>query len=428
MKALRSSIASFVFLLVVCDTPASASPCLQEKVSANLSAYSAVFSGTVVSINSSKVTFDVDQVWKGDLSERLVLRVTLSDDGLSFTKGNSYLVYASGQEEERGSVLIPHCFTKRLVDAKKDIEVLGVGLKPEKPMPPAEIQLEKPAISNRRIVFPPNHKVTIEAQGPAGYTIVLFGYLSPEVSILENLKRVSQRDHRVFVDLANGEKASFVTPDIMSMHNHFELQTSKVQAKPFTSFQDEGEIESGALRSEDGQSTAKPYLELTGLPRGFRVKVSWSVVKTPKQTRDFLKNSIVPCEHVNHLAPGVSTYQDLIYLLGQPDETDEFSDSVKLYYRARGITVHVLHPLDEGLQLSSKIDSILVGKKFEGRTPEGLYIGLPKEAAMRIAEDSLFIENDHGDTAYIARHENEESCFEIQFASGKITSMTVFRP
>jgi hypothetical protein len=100
----------------------------------------AVFSGKVVQIKRHKpaedifggveVVFRINQAWKG-VGNRTVSVFTSSQSaacGYSFSKGHTYLVYASANSRGRLSTSI--CSrTKRLKNAREDLDALGAGKK-----------------------------------------------------------------------------------------------------------------------------------------------------------------------------------------------------------------------------------------------------------------------------------------------------------
>ena len=121
-----------VALACTCVPPPSPTEALEEAT--------AVFSGKVVQIKRHKpsedifggveVVFRVDQKWKG-VGNRTVSVFTSSQSaacGYSFSKDQTYLIYASGNSRGRLSTSI--CSrTKRLKDAREDLNQLGAGKK-----------------------------------------------------------------------------------------------------------------------------------------------------------------------------------------------------------------------------------------------------------------------------------------------------------
>lgn len=100
----------------------------------------AVFSGTVTTITDTgsptmpnlRVQFDVDRVWKGSVDQ--TIDVTTARDsaacGVSFAEGETYIVYASQNEEDR-SLRVSLCSrTALLKNASEDVTALGNGESP----------------------------------------------------------------------------------------------------------------------------------------------------------------------------------------------------------------------------------------------------------------------------------------------------------
>ena len=98
----------------------------------------AVFIGRVIEIKRRKetddlfrsveVVFEVTKVWKG-IAARNITVYTSPDSaacGFNFKKGESYLVYASGTDDDRLHASI--CSrTARLKNARKDLQLIGPG-------------------------------------------------------------------------------------------------------------------------------------------------------------------------------------------------------------------------------------------------------------------------------------------------------------
>ena len=126
------TIGAGVGLACTCAPPPAPDEALAEAA--------AVFSGKVVQIKRHtpagdifggvEVVFRVDRAWKG--VNKSTARVFTSSQsaacGYSFSKGQTYLVYASGNS--RGRLSTNLCSrTKRLKDAREDLDALGAGRK-----------------------------------------------------------------------------------------------------------------------------------------------------------------------------------------------------------------------------------------------------------------------------------------------------------
>jgi hypothetical protein len=322
MKTISVKVFAIVALLNFPFNITLTQRCQKEKISADLSSYRAVFSGQVIDTRSG-IKFKVERIWKGELLREITIAFDStvgqqknSSRTLNFQKGESYLVYALGdttteQLEHQvvyGSNLnvvhyITNCTkTKKLVDAKEDLKVLGEGLAVDsftddnftEPTERFDVPIVKEDI--HAIDFPVNYKVTIEAQGPAEYTVVIFGSLSRTVSSLDKLERLAPKHPLVVVGLKNGERAGFITPNGNEMSDRsprdmdeaedmdeitngrfeFWIQATRVQKKPFTLLRDEGEIEDGTLHAVLNATGEATSAELSGLARGFKVLITWS--------------------------------------------------------------------------------------------------------------------------------------------------------
>ena len=133
---------AMLVLVLLNPIPASACSCVgpDEPLDA-LAKATAVFSGVVVSmdyqysgpVQSSAdlvtVTLKVDEVWKGPEEAFLSISTAVSSVscGYEFQPGQSYLVYASGPEDQMEVSLCSR--TKPRVMASDDYEVLGQGTK-----------------------------------------------------------------------------------------------------------------------------------------------------------------------------------------------------------------------------------------------------------------------------------------------------------
>ena len=112
---------------------------LRKKVKRSVNDAGAVFSGKVVSIESdsdlpnkryaSKVKIEVDSLWKGDLSETVIVQTGIGggDCGFPFEVGESYLIYAYGSAKDNSLGTGICSRTQRLAQAAEDLKVLGKG-------------------------------------------------------------------------------------------------------------------------------------------------------------------------------------------------------------------------------------------------------------------------------------------------------------
>lgn len=92
----------------------------------------AVVSGKVADIRtvSSKwlsITIKVEQSWKGEISDEMTIFTRRTSCDYVFTKGESYLIYANAHPSGKGFVTNVCLGNKKLIDANRDLEALGIG-------------------------------------------------------------------------------------------------------------------------------------------------------------------------------------------------------------------------------------------------------------------------------------------------------------
>jgi hypothetical protein len=127
-----------ITILVTTNKPAYACRCEYiESPQVALNDATAVFAGRVISVDASRsVTFSVSQIWKGEVSQQLVLN-SFSGNSCSFKfqVGQDYLVYATGQSNSLGTGLCNR--TRQLSAAGEDLATLGIGISSLTPYAPA---------------------------------------------------------------------------------------------------------------------------------------------------------------------------------------------------------------------------------------------------------------------------------------------------
>jgi hypothetical protein len=143
MKPFKSCLAAAAFLLLArgaaagCGCVSSAErPTPQEARAALVKDYNgalAVFSGKVVALDTFKVTFKLDKVWKGASDDELAMSTGAKDNGdgsytstscdFDFALGGEYLVFAYAAPGEE--MQARQCTrTRSLKDAARDVQDL----------------------------------------------------------------------------------------------------------------------------------------------------------------------------------------------------------------------------------------------------------------------------------------------------------------
>lgn len=100
----------------------------------NFNISEAVFAGTVLHVapdssgKFSLVSFDVDTVWKGNLTSEMLIGTERGSCHYSFEEGKAYLVYAMIWSRTPGLLLTDICMrTEELSEAGEDLAWLGEG-------------------------------------------------------------------------------------------------------------------------------------------------------------------------------------------------------------------------------------------------------------------------------------------------------------
>lgn len=145
MKKITFLTLIFVALFVFPQMKALACTCVQignetleQEIKAQLKNDKAVFVGKVIEINDRSeqgnrlVKFQVEQFWKGGLSEEITIASDKSRSSCAypFEKGKSYLIFAVTYNNNLFTGL---CMSNREISkAAEELKILGKGTKPKK--------------------------------------------------------------------------------------------------------------------------------------------------------------------------------------------------------------------------------------------------------------------------------------------------------
>jgi len=312
-------------LIAICCSSSSAQ-CDPAKSSDDLSSFIAVFSGTLTTKTQPttdgvfSMKFDLQRLWKGEAAKQVTVyfrpdRNAKEIVGSALQNGEAYLVYALNDSYSPGeravygdgrmSVLYVCSQPKRTREAQKELAKLGEGIPIEDILASENTPISEdvPIVKGRLIRVPHNYRVVIAAQGPTGYTIAVFGSLPAEIRALDKLERIGPKHPLIVVGLTNGQQASFTTPaknDPINLRSlsyeerqalaieqdlgkdkyyDFEIQSLRVQNKPLTSIQDEGEIDDGTARTVTNDKGEATSVEISGLPREFKLTIWWTKIQ-----------------------------------------------------------------------------------------------------------------------------------------------------
>ncbi len=139
-----AKIILYLFCLLLTASVALACSCIQPSPpQESLEQATAVFAGRVTNIEKPFIstssldpitaTFDVSQVWKGDITQTVAIR-TAQDSascGYPFELGQEYIVYAWADPDHPGELNTGLCSrTNLLFQAQEDVQALGQSLQP----------------------------------------------------------------------------------------------------------------------------------------------------------------------------------------------------------------------------------------------------------------------------------------------------------
>jgi hypothetical protein len=137
MKSCLSVLCVITFALLCC-VECFACTCPRENLPGteaplpDINKVEAVFSGEVTDIRMAgrkwlSITIKVEQSWRGEIPEAVTIFTSRNTCGYVFTKGESYLVYANTYPSGNGFTTDTCKGNKKLIDAKRNLEALGVG-------------------------------------------------------------------------------------------------------------------------------------------------------------------------------------------------------------------------------------------------------------------------------------------------------------
>lgn len=145
---------------------------------------------------------------------------------------------------------------------------------------------------------------------------------------------------------------------------------------------------------------------------------------------------IVAFKHVMSVEPGHTRYAEAIKLLGRPEKAETTKEGeaagVKvggvrvLSYPSRGIFFIIS---EEGSGPADPVvEGIYVEPPFKGKTPNGLYLGMPKKEALEICDRDYYRTTDLGSSCFFATERDGDSRFQLWFTDGGVSRMKIFAP
>jgi hypothetical protein len=153
-------------------------------------------------------------------------------------------------------------------------------------------------------------------------------------------------------------------------------------------------------------------------------------VKPPLGINPFIENSttiinqIIPFEHINGIKPRYTKYSDVLKLFGRPSNSIYTQDNIKLInYIEMGLTIII----DEKNDATDPIvDSLFVEYPFDGKSINGLFIGMPQEEALKICSRYYFKKGDYGDSQTFSKLKDSYDSFQLWFNDDILIRMKLF--
>jgi hypothetical protein len=145
-------------------------------------------------------------------------------------------------------------------------------------------------------------------------------------------------------------------------------------------------------------------------------------------------SEIIPFERINQITPGVSTYSDVEKLLGTPEKIRTQKKEKVAGVKVGGNKVIEYPSLGIGIIFSgsktapdSVVDGIWVETPFSGRSPNDLYIGMPKREATLILARNYHLELNLCDSMFLAKEKGMDDKFQVWFEDDRLIRMKIFR-
>ena len=167
--------------------------------------------------------------------------------------------------------------------------------------------------------------------------------------------------------------------------------------------------------------------------------------------------TIVPFRHVNHVIPGKTTKTEVLERFGSPEDLetkmDETLDDIlsegsrirdllydkvvarhpELKQPAEPKSYELLHYKSAGLhflvgQPSAKVATAYVEPPFSGKSPNGLFLGMPTAEAVTIINRDYHVDADvsiHNVMLSIAETPSGENRFSVWFEDGMLSRMRI---
>jgi len=156
-------------------------------------------------------------------------------------------------------------------------------------------------------------------------------------------------------------------------------------------------------------------------PRGTATPPAGAAARRQKTADD----KIIPFHSVNGLIPGLSTQKEAVKQLGPAEQLESSGETKIVSYASRGITL--IFSVAQSNTPDPQIDSIYVEVPYPGRTPNGLYLGMPKRSALEILRKDYTVSDDLGDSLLFSVGDGSARLFQVWFEDDVLIRMKLFK-
>ena len=144
-------------------------------------------------------------------------------------------------------------------------------------------------------------------------------------------------------------------------------------------------------------------------------------------------NTIELFSNINGIIPGLTKMQEVQGKFGAPDIIETTKREVTLgielggnkiiKYDAIGLTLI----FDSDDLDNATVDGVYVESPFNGKSKEGIYLGMPEEECLKIMNQNYVQVDDYGGSYTYARNKSVEDNLQIWFKDGVLITIKLFR-
>jgi hypothetical protein len=140
--------------------------------------------------------------------------------------------------------------------------------------------------------------------------------------------------------------------------------------------------------------------------------------------------------HVDEFYPQKTRVSEVIDALGEPEDSEitkvKYVSGIRvggnkiLWYPTKGLMFIIVE--SDLVRDNPLIDSIHITALYRGKSPNGLYIGMPKSTALKICNREYQLSLKLATSYLFALKGNSKSIFQLWFDGDVVTEMSIARP